>query len=149
VTDVNVAQLTGTVNATGYGAHVMATTNTLTLGNIDVIDPTFYNDGSVGNGNIDLTGNIEVSEPVAIVASGNITDSTNTAVTISSTGTGASGNITLVAGAAISTTSCSGCTAVSTASGTTGNVASGKTISVTGASERVNDFETLCVDILG
>ena len=45
---------TGTVNATGYGAHVTAATNTLSLGNINVVDPTFYNDGSVGNGSIDF-----------------------------------------------------------------------------------------------
>ncbi len=72
-TDVNVNDLTGTVYGTGTAAHVSANTDTLVIGKTCLTgDPTFKNAG----GDVQITGNIQVGETLAILASGNIT-STN------------------------------------------------------------------------
>ena len=102
---VKVGELTGNVTATGYGVHISSSAKTLRLGNINVVDPTFYNDA----GGIAISDDITAAESIAIVASGDIVQNNSGLVTISSTGTGSNGNITLVAGANIDTSSCSGC----------------------------------------
>ena len=100
VTYVNVEELTGAVNATGYGVHVISSTSDLLLGNINVNDPTFYNDGTQGGGNdITIGGNITTTEPLALVATGNI--NTNGDYTIAARDSNRGYDITLVAGALI------------------------------------------------
>ena len=100
VADVNVGQLTGTVNAVGYGVHVMTATNDLQLGNINAIDPTFYNTP----GSISLSGTINVSEDLTIVAAGSITDSAPTTIN-TQFGGGAGHIVNIIAGADINVAS--------------------------------------------
>lgn len=97
--NVNVDNLTGVVSGAGYGTHVTVdSADTLKLGNLDFIDPTFYNSA----GNINITGDITVAEALTIIASGDITSSDN----IDITAEGGSGGfpITLIAGANITST---------------------------------------------
>lgn len=96
--EVNVGQLTGSLNTVAGVQHVTTNTQLLRLGNLCINgDPTYYNSG----GSIALTGPITVGENLAILASRDITGSD---VSIRAS-TGASGrNITLIAGASFSTT---------------------------------------------
>lgn len=102
--EANVQQVQGKLNTYGSEAHVVANSETLTLGDVCLSgDPTYYN-----NGNISLTGDISVSENLAIVASGNITSMSGLS-SIKSNGGGQGHDIYLVAGAAISP-ACGSCT---------------------------------------
>ncbi len=89
----SLGKVTGEINGQGHGAHIYASTPTLTLGNLCMTgDPTFVNDGD-----IDIVGLLDVTssgEDLALVAGGNIT----------ATGPGAQivnhgGKIVLIAGA--------------------------------------------------
>jgi hypothetical protein len=122
VTNVDVRQLTGVVNSTGYGAHISAATGDLLLGDLNLIDPTFYN----ASGNIQITGTVSASEAIAIIASGNITAGTNGKISATDGTNGK--NITLIAGAVI--TPCDTCTNSSTLPSGGNAVPSGKTIFV-------------------
>ncbi len=102
VTEVDVDQLTAIVNSAGYGAHIVASTSNLQLGNIELVDPTFYNSA----GNIIITGFVSASEAISIIASGDITANPNGKITASG-GAGVK-NITVIAGALI--TPCGSCT---------------------------------------
>ena len=95
--NVNVDELTGTVNSSGNAVHVEARTQNLVLGAQNLSgDPTFYN----GSGSISITSDITVSEDLAIIASGNIT-STAPSIITAVDGTGQGRNIFLIAGAAV------------------------------------------------
>lgn len=66
---VDVGQLTGVVTQKGTAVHMVAATDDLVLGQACLTgDPTFYNQA----GNITVTGDINVSQALTIVASGNI-----------------------------------------------------------------------------
>lgn len=94
----NLGNVTGVVNSTGYAVHFNSATETLNLGEINLIDPTFYNIG-----NINFTGDVNVSgNALTVIASGNITESVVGSFTISTQGVGvAGGALTLIAGANI------------------------------------------------
>src|SRR5215470_4978703 len=65
--NINVDKMTGVLNTHAGNATVGASTPTLTLGTTNISgDPTFFND----NGNIDINGNLSVSDGLAIFASG-------------------------------------------------------------------------------
>jgi hypothetical protein len=98
--EVHVDQLTGVLSSYGSAAHVSANTTTLTLGEQCLVgDPTYFN-----NGNIAITGNITVGEKLAIIASGNITNSGAGGYAITArTGSGVGQDITMIAGAAFTT----------------------------------------------
>jgi filamentous hemagglutinin len=67
--NVNVNELNGTVQSKGTAAHVTASTDVLTLGNICLTgDPTFYNTA----GSINIDGNITVAEALTIIANGSV-----------------------------------------------------------------------------
>ncbi|MBS1988974.1 MAG: S-layer family protein [Cyanobacteria bacterium SZAS LIN-3] len=93
--DVNVNELTGTVTSQGEGVHVQASTDNLVIGKQCLVgDPTYYND----SGDIEIAGNVDVGEDLAIVAAGNIT--VDPGVTSISANNGTDGkNITMIAGA--------------------------------------------------
>jgi hypothetical protein len=91
-----VGQLTGVVNSSGGGAHILADTGTLTLGNNCVSgDPTYVNTG----GDISIVGTVSETEDLAIIAKGNIDIGTagSTALIVDN-----GHNVTLIAGATIS-----------------------------------------------
>lgn len=69
VANVYVNELTGVLNQYGTAAHIMASTDTLTLGTTCLTgDPTIYN----AAGNINITADISVAENLVFVASGDI-----------------------------------------------------------------------------
>jgi filamentous hemagglutinin len=66
---VDVNELTGQVNQTGAAAHVIASTEVMTIGNVCLTgDPTYFNT----NGSIVVNDNLTVSEKLVIAASGNV-----------------------------------------------------------------------------
>lgn len=94
IMQTHVGELTGVVTQTGYEAHLSASTDDLTLGEICLTgDPTYKND----SGNINITGNITVPEALSIIASGNIATVNNISITAADGTTGFP--ITLIAGA--------------------------------------------------
>jgi len=94
--EIDVDDLTGTLNQKGVASHVATNTSTLKLGEICLTgDPTYSN-----TGNISLDGNITVGEDLTIIASGDITASVPLTLTANSATQGF--NITLIAGADIS-----------------------------------------------
>ncbi|MBX3076643.1 hypothetical protein KF707_10845 [Candidatus Obscuribacterales bacterium] len=96
--NVNVDELTGTVNGTGSAAHVWADTANLNIGSVCLTgDPTFFN----AAGSISIAGDILVSEELTIVAAGSITTADN--VTIQAGDATRGYNITLISGAAFTT----------------------------------------------
>ncbi len=137
--DVNSDTVQGVVNVYGGSAHVLASTNDLQLGTIDVSgDPLFYNQQVSGVGGdvtiqSDLTYN---GQNLAIVAGGNIVvTGTATSLQIDTSGTATSqndgGNVYLVAGANLG--NCSPCISVDPLP-PNGKAPSGTSITVTGAS---------------
>lgn len=97
-TDVNVGLLTGTLSSYGNAAHVSASTNLLVLGEQCLTgDPTYYNAG----GDIELNGDIVVSEALTIVALGNIIATSGLTQMTAVDGDGQGYDITLIAGANI------------------------------------------------
>ncbi len=95
--DANVGNVTGNVVSSGNAVHFAAASETLNIGETNLIDPTFYN-----LGNINFTGNINVAgADLTVIATGNITESAIGDFTISTTGAGSGGNLTMVAGANI------------------------------------------------
>lgn len=98
ITDINVGLLTGTLSSYGNAAHVTASTNLLVLGEQCLTgDPTYYNAG----GDIELNGDIAVSETLTIVASGNITATSGLTQIAAVDGNGQGYDVTLIAGANI------------------------------------------------
>ncbi len=92
--DINVSQLTGVVNETGFASHVQSSNDNLNLGNICLTgDPTYKN----SNGTITLNGDITVGEALTIIASKHITNSTD--LTIKAGNATKGFPITLIAGA--------------------------------------------------
>jgi hypothetical protein len=120
--DVNSGTVQGVVNVYAGSAHVVASTNDLQLGIMDVSgDPLFYNQQTTDvNGNVLVNGDISIignvsglqfsGQDLALVAGGNITVGASGPFSIdTSASTGANpngGNIYLVAGADIQCTSC-------------------------------------------
>ncbi len=92
--EIDVDDLTGTLNQSGAASHVAANTDTLRLGNICLTgDPTYSN----ASGNISIDGNIAVGEALSIIASGDITASVPATLTANSATQGF--DITIIAGA--------------------------------------------------
>ena len=115
--NVNVGEVNGLVNIHAGAAHVVAATNNLQLGTMDITgDPSFYNTAGAVTINGALVFN---GQPVAIVAKTNITSNAAGAIDTSSS-TGSAGAITLVAGAAFTASPAS-----STGSGTTNGLNGG------------------------
>jgi len=113
----NVGKISGNLNTQAASEHLFADTDNLNLGNNTINgDPTF-----VSTGNITVTGSNTFTEDVAIIAEGNITAGNNSAAIIDN-----GHNVTLIAGATVSTTgtSNSGTTTIPTStdniSGSTG-----------------------------
>ncbi len=113
----NTREVTGNLNTQAASEHLLADTDNLNLGNNTINgDPTF-----VSTGNITVTGSNTFTEDVAIIAEGNITAGNNSAAIIDN-----GHNVTLIAGATVSTTgtSNSGTTTIPTStnniSGSTG-----------------------------
>ena len=96
--NVNVGELSGTVNETGSAAHVWAETSNLNIGSVCLTgDPTFFNSA----GAINIAGNITVAEDLTIIAAGDIT--TGTDLTIQAGDATRGYNVTLISGAAFTT----------------------------------------------
>lgn len=96
-------KISATVNTYAHEAHVSADTETLTLGQIELSgDPTYYN-----SGNIVLTGDVVVSERLAIIGR-NITSTAGLTEIRARDGSGQGYDIHLVAGAAV-TPACGPC----------------------------------------
>jgi hypothetical protein len=100
----NLGEVTGTVNTSGYAAHEFADTSNLTLGSNTLKgDPTFVNTG----GNITIDGGVIANEAITILASGSIIGTGDAYIsTAHSTGLSAlapAGDVTLVAGATVTT----------------------------------------------
>lgn len=94
--NVNVGELVGTVNVNAGELHLAAASDSLTLGRMNLTgDPTFFNT----SGDVLLTADILTNGfPLAIVAAGDITGTTISTIDTSSA-TGDSGAIIMVAGA--------------------------------------------------
>lgn len=99
--DVNVNALTGTVNGSGVGAHVAASTDVLNIGDVCLTgDPTFKN----ASGNINFSGNFNAGEALAVLASGDITATSGANITVTAQ-TAATGHlVTFAAGYGITGT---------------------------------------------
>jgi hypothetical protein len=96
--------LTGVLNIKAAVAHTFSSTDTLTLGNLDLTgDPTFYN-----LGNININGLVSVGEDLAIVAEGNVTATSATAKLVANDGSNGA-QILVLAGVDIDTTNCPSC----------------------------------------
>ncbi len=106
--DVAVRDLQGVVNVTAGELHVLAETNNLLLGNINLSgDPSFYN--SAVNGDVTIAGDLNFGgQDLAIVASRNIVTAAGAGVISTSSTTGNAGNITMIAGAQFTASSSSG-----------------------------------------
>lgn len=73
-TDVKVKDVTGVVNQYGYAAHLSASTDLLTIGEVCLTgDPTIYND----SGTMHIAGDITVGERLVLVSAGDITSVDN------------------------------------------------------------------------
>jgi len=94
VVNVDVNELTGSINETGTAAHVKANTSALNLGSICLTgDPTFFNTA----GNILINGNIDVQEDLVFAAAGDILTADNITIRAGDATTGY--NITFISGA--------------------------------------------------
>lgn len=92
---VNVNELTGTLSQTGLASHVRTSTDALILGSTCLTgDPTFFN-----NGDIFITGDLIVAEALTIIAEGTI--STDPGVTVAARSATQGFDITMIAGASI------------------------------------------------
>ena len=93
--EIDVDEMTGTLNQKGYASHVAANTANLSLGNICLTgDPTYSN-----NGNISIDGNITVGEALTIISTGDISNSTGATLTANNATQGFA--VTIIAGAQI------------------------------------------------
>ncbi len=129
--EVHVDQLTGVLNSYGSAAHVSANTSTLTLGEQCLVgDPTYFN-----SGNIAIAGNITVGEKLAVIASGNITNSGAGGYAVTArNGSGVGQDITMIAGAAFTTSGAGAGVAAVSGAPPAGAIPLGGTINVTGGS---------------
>ena len=120
----------GTVNVTAAENHIVAATNNLVLGNINVSgDPSFYNTAT--NGDITIAGDLTFGgQDLAIVAEENVVTSAVAAVNTSSS-SGRGGDITIIAGANV-TASGTALAQVQPVSGYTGDA--NITLTISGAS---------------
>ncbi len=103
--NVNVNQLTGAISQTGLEGHILASTDVLTIGETCLTgDPTFYNStaGGGASGTILINGNVSVAEALTIIATGTIT--VNNGVTIEARNASSGFDITMIAGANITST---------------------------------------------
>jgi hypothetical protein len=98
----NVGQISGTVNTKSDATHLLADSATLYLGNNDAKgDPTYVNAG----GSIVIDGAVTAGEAITILASQDITVQAGSNASISTRqASGDGSDITLVAGASVSTT---------------------------------------------
>lgn len=93
--EIDVDEMTGTLNQKGYASHVATNTSTLSLGNICLTgDPTYSN-----TGNISIDGNVVVGQALTIISSGDITNSTGATLTANDATQGFA--VTIIAGAQI------------------------------------------------
>jgi hypothetical protein len=93
--EIDVDDLTGTLNQKGFASHVAAKTEVLSLGNICLTgDPTYSN-----TGDIVINGDITVNEALNIIATGDISNSTDVTLTANNGTQGFA--VTVIAGAAI------------------------------------------------
>ena len=128
--DLNVGELTGTLNTYGLASHVMTDTAVLNLGEQCLTgDPTYYNTGS-----INISGNITVGEKLAVIASGNITNSGAGGYSITARNAGVGQDITMIAGAAFTTSAAGAGTATLTGAPPAGAVPGGGSVRVSGGS---------------
>jgi hypothetical protein len=91
----NVRNVTGALNAAASSAGFTVSTPDLRIGETRVSgDPTYFNAG-----NITIDGNIQVSENLAVIATGNITSTAGLSSIIAQDATGQGHNVVIVAGA--------------------------------------------------
>ncbi|MDZ4832700.1 MAG: hypothetical protein SGJ27_02750 [Candidatus Melainabacteria bacterium] len=98
----NLGEVTGNVNSTGYAVHFASQSETLHIGDTNLIDPTFYNIGD-----ITFTGSVNVAADLTVIATGNITDNQVGSINITTNNAGVAvngGNLTIIAGANITST---------------------------------------------
>lgn len=104
VVDLNLEELSGRLNIRGGIAHVCVSSDNLTLGDIILTgDPTFYNT----QGNVTIDGTLYFpGQPLALVAGGDIIAGANAFGGFVATDAvaGNSGNLTMIAGAAFTST---------------------------------------------
>ncbi len=94
--EAGIGNVTGSININAGSAHLASSTANMILGNEKITgDPTFFN-----TGNIQIQGVINANENLAILAGGNITANNATASIIDP-----GFNVTLIAGATVTTTS--------------------------------------------
>ncbi len=94
--NVSVDDLTGEINQKGLGAHVLASTDVLNIGEVCLTgDPTFYNTA----GSINISANVTVAEALTVIASGDITSANGITITAANAAQGFP--INLIAGANI------------------------------------------------
>lgn len=92
---VDVDDLTGALNTFGQSARVYASTETLTLGQVKLDgDPTYYNVGD-----IEISADIDVSEKLAILATGNISTTASVGSITAKNASGQGFDIHIIAGA--------------------------------------------------
>ncbi|HEY9868546.1 MAG TPA: hypothetical protein V6D08_05225, partial [Candidatus Obscuribacterales bacterium] len=101
VVDIDVRELTATVNVVANDAHISAATETLQLGSLELGgDPTFYNAGNIViNQPLVFPGASNTDHDLAIIASGNITTGDNAGAIDTSSTSFNGGQILIVAGA--------------------------------------------------
>lgn len=156
--DVSIKELVGPLSVSAGGAHVLADTPNLVLGQLNLTgDPTFYN----SSGDISLTTDLDLRPeqfvapgPVAlaIVANGNIIGNGITKIDVSTNtnslggntwqGQGSAGAVILVAGAAFTVAPTDGSSATATPPGDTSN-----TLTITGASTTGGNIQLSGVSI--
>ncbi len=90
--EANIGNATGQVNSNGYAVHLNANSDILTIGDTDLVDPTYRNHGEIRIG-----GDIKVAANLTIISTDFIIQNPGTNITIE-TGTG---DLTMIAGANI------------------------------------------------
>ncbi len=95
--EANVGNVSGSVLSNGNAVHFTAATDTLTIGNTDLIDPTFKNTGAIL-----INDNLDVAADLTIIAGTTITGTNGFHITTNNNGASASGfPLNLIAGANI------------------------------------------------
>ena len=102
IVNANVNKLEGAVNIYAGEAHIQASTNELHLNTLALTgDPTFYNT----SGGVIISANLTFSgQPLAIVASQDITTSGTNRQVRTNSGSGSAGDIVMIAGASFTST---------------------------------------------
>ena len=128
--NVAVNQLTGVINGTGTASHVLASTDTLNVGNVCLTgDPTFYNT----SGGINIVNNVIVAEDLVFIAAAGITSAND--VTIQAGDANKGYNVTFISGAAFTASGGNNVSQVGPVNG--GPYPDSGTVTLTGRASRI------------